>query len=320
MGRGYRGGYLPHRRRRSRRGCATAPSRRRFDERARARHRHRRARRRCWPAIPARSRRPGSASAGPGAGEPIGGGDGGVQRAAGPVRRPPPVVFLRRVARARPHQPGQPEILVDHVKCAAFELPFTTRRAVRPGGRAGSARRPVGGGARPSRQARRGRGGDRPLALDERVVPGGRRQPAHRVVGQLRRGRQDGHDARHRRDRLQHRASRCCTRRPSTSSRAGCIRWSSSTSRAARRTSGASTATTTPTRLRTAASPPSTRRRHRASGRERCARTATCTSSRASWASRRSSSTRTRTSGRASSTCPSSQMHTTSYWLTFPRS
>ena len=39
---------------------------------------------------------------------PIGGGDGGQQRAARSVRRPQPVVLLRRVARARAHRSRQP--------------------------------------------------------------------------------------------------------------------------------------------------------------------------------------------------------------------
>ena len=40
---------------------------------------------------------------------------------------------------------------------------------------------------------------------------------------------------------------------------------------------------------------------------------------RASWASRRSSSTRTRTSARGELDLPEQQMHTTAYWLTMPR-
>ena len=43
--------------------------------------------------------------------------------------------------------PDNLHILVDHVKCAAFELPFTTERGVRPVRRAGGARRPAGSGA-----------------------------------------------------------------------------------------------------------------------------------------------------------------------------
>ncbi len=51
----------------------------------------------------------------------------------------------------------------------------------------------------------------------------------------------------------------------------------------------------------------------------RAATTARCTSPRRWWASRRSSSTRTRTWARASSSMPENEMHTTSYWLTIPR-
>ena len=68
--RGYRGGYLPHRRREIEKGLRDGTrARRRVDQRARTGHRHRRARRGgAGRAIRARSPRRGSASAGPGAG------------------------------------------------------------------------------------------------------------------------------------------------------------------------------------------------------------------------------------------------------------
>ena len=81
----------------------------RLDQRARARHRHRRARRLrdgrisghdCRHLAACRPRRPPR--------RPIGGRDGGQQRAARSVRRPESVVFLRRLARARADRSGQP--------------------------------------------------------------------------------------------------------------------------------------------------------------------------------------------------------------------
>ena len=149
--------------------------------------------------------------------------------------------------------PDNLHILVDHIKCAAFELPFTGDRSVRPARRAGDSRRPGRAGARAPR--RRGRAVD----VDERVVSGRRRQPAVGVVGQLRRRRHDGRDARHRRDRFHERPGDAASERRSTSSKASCIRWSGSISRGARRSCARSTATTTPTRSRTRASRSSTR-------------------------------------------------------------
>ncbi len=82
---------------------------RRVDQRAGARHRHRRARRLRDGRLSRhdrrdlaarRPRRPPQ--------RPLGGGAGGQQRAARSVRRPQPVVLLRRVARARADRPRQP--------------------------------------------------------------------------------------------------------------------------------------------------------------------------------------------------------------------
>jgi DEAD/DEAH box helicase domain-containing protein len=50
--------------------------------------------------------------------------------------------------------PDNLHILVDHVKCAAFELPFTTNEAFRQARSAGRARRAGGAGAGPSRRNR----------------------------------------------------------------------------------------------------------------------------------------------------------------------
>ena len=108
--RGYRGGYLPNAAPRDREGAARRRRPRgRVDQRARARHRHRRARRLGDGRLSGhdrgdvaarRPRRPPH--------EPIGRGDGGQQRAARSVRRPQPVVLLRRVARARADRSRQP--------------------------------------------------------------------------------------------------------------------------------------------------------------------------------------------------------------------
>ena len=49
---------------------------------------------------------------------------GGQQRAARSVHRPEPVVLLRRSPERALIDPDNLHILVDHVKCAAFELPF----------------------------------------------------------------------------------------------------------------------------------------------------------------------------------------------------
>jgi DEAD/DEAH box helicase domain-containing protein len=98
--RGYRGGYLPQRRREIEKGLR---------QRARARHRHRRARRLrdgglprhdCGNVAASRTGRPARRA--------VGGGARGEQRAARPVRDASPGVLLRRLARARARQPRQP--------------------------------------------------------------------------------------------------------------------------------------------------------------------------------------------------------------------
>ena len=99
--------------------------------------------------------------------------------------------------------PDNLHILVDHVKCAAFELPFTTsehtagttsRRCSASWQRAGLS---IAGGRRRWR-------GD--LAVDERVLSGGCGQPAVDFVGQLRRGGYHPGRRRHRRDQLHQRS------------------------------------------------------------------------------------------------------------------
>ena len=104
--------------------------------------------------------------------------------------------------------PDNLHILVDHVKCAAFELPFTTTEQYRPPRRAGSARHPRRRAAwcTARRSKRRDDERRRHVAVDERVVSGRRGQPALDLVRQLRRRRHDARRRRHRRDELQQRA------------------------------------------------------------------------------------------------------------------
>ena len=108
--RGYRGGYLPTAAARDREGAARGRgARRRVDQRARARHRHRRARRVGDGRLSGHDCRHVAARGARGTAQrPVGGGDGGEQRAARSVRRAQPVVLLRRVARARAHRSRQP--------------------------------------------------------------------------------------------------------------------------------------------------------------------------------------------------------------------
>ena len=65
--------------------------------------------------------------------EPVGGGDGREQRAARSVRRPQSrrTSSMRRPS-ARSSIPTTCTSCVDHIKCAAFELPFTPDEHVRP--------------------------------------------------------------------------------------------------------------------------------------------------------------------------------------------
>ena len=155
--------------------------------------------------------------------EPVGGGDGGEQRAARSVRRPQPVVLLRRVARARARSIP--------TTCTSWSITSSARRsscrsapteAFGRHGCAGDPRRAGGAGARAPRPETPSEASTA-VDLDERVVSGRRGQPAVGVVGQLRHRR---HDATRRASSARpiSRAGRPrCTRRRSTSSKGSCI-------------------------------------------------------------------------------------------------
>ena len=204
--------------------------------------------------------------------------------------------------------PDNLHILVDHIKCAAFELPFSRDRHVRPARRAGDSGHPRRAGAR----APGGRG--RAVDLDERVVPGRRGQPAVGVVGQLRHRRHHERDAGDRRDRFHERAVDAAPegdlhrRRAAVPGGAARLRGAQGV-----RPVDRLRLLHDGDQLREGDADRHVRERRGDRGREprqgpaRRRRTAKSTSSRASSASRRSSSTRTRTSGRASSICPSSR-------------
>ena len=113
----------------------------------------------------------------------IGGGDGGVERADRSVRGAASVVLLRRLARARARQSRQPAHPRRSREVRGVRAAVHDRGELRPGERAGSARRAAG--VRPRASLGR-RGCRRAVALDERVVSGQRGQPAIDVVGQLR--------------------------------------------------------------------------------------------------------------------------------------
>ena len=117
----------------------------------------------------------------------IGGGARGEQRADRSVHRPQPVVLLRRVAGARAHQSRQPAHPARSREVRGVRAAVQRRRAVRRRRRRDEVdlqADPVGAGGGRLRPPRR-----RPVELDERVVSGRRRQPAVGVVRQLRRRR-----------------------------------------------------------------------------------------------------------------------------------
>ena len=146
--------------------------------------------------------------------------------------------------------PDNLHILVDHIKCAAFELPFTGDRIVRRARCAGNPALLAEQGLvhRPLRPTTSTRHAGSAVDVDERVVSGRRRQPPVGVVGQLRGRRHDARAARHRRDRLHERPIHASPEGDLHRRGCSCIRSRGSTSKAARRSCARSTATTTRTR------------------------------------------------------------------------
>ena len=114
------------------RAARRAGARRRLDQRAGARHRHRRARRVGDGRLSGHDRRDLAARRPrrP-AHDAIGGGAGREQRADRSVHRPQPVVFLRRVARARAHQSRQPAHPARPREVRRVRAAVQRRRAVR---------------------------------------------------------------------------------------------------------------------------------------------------------------------------------------------
>ena len=195
------------------------PARRRgarggVDQRARARHRHRRARRLGDGRLSGHDRRHLAARRprGP-AQRPIGGGHGGQQRAARSVRRAQPVVFLRRVARARadrsrqPAHPGRSH-QVRGVRAAVHVRP---KRSAAPTCRRSSASWPSRGWSTARTRTRRGPG------------PTSRIRPTPSACGRCRRTTSSSSTSPARRASSARPISRAarprCTRRRSTSSK-----------------------------------------------------------------------------------------------------
>ena len=193
---------------RDREGTARRPGARRgLDQRARAGHRHRRARRvdhgrlsghDCRHVAARGPRRPPRRA--------IRGGDGGVERAGRSVRGPAPVLLLRRLARARADQSGQPA----HPGRITSSAPRSSCRSPPASSTAGwtcrrcsaCCRKPVSCIARAAtRTTTHGA-----VELDQRIVSGRRGEPALGVVRQLRRRRSDRRAEGDRRNRFHQRA------------------------------------------------------------------------------------------------------------------
>jgi hypothetical protein len=177
--RGYRGGYLPLKRREIERGLREGAAGGRLHQRPRAGHRHRRPRRRGAPRLSGQ-RGLGVAAGGPGRPplEHVGRGARRELHAPEPVHRPPSRLLLRVAGGAGTHQPRQPADPREPREVRGLRAALRGRRDVRARGCAGGAGLPGGGASRPS--------GGRAVALDERELSRRRRQPAQRVLGQRR--------------------------------------------------------------------------------------------------------------------------------------
>ncbi len=196
--------------------------------------------------------------------------------------------------------PDNLHILVDHIKCAAFELPFTDAEEFGRHRPAGNPRGALRAGPRAPVDERR-------LVVDERIVSGRCGQLAFRLIGQLRRRRHHARSAGDRRNRLHQRADDAASQGDLHRGREALSGGAVRLRRAERRSCARSTATTT--RRRSPIEGHTDRHvRDRRERRSRAfVRTARSTSCRAWSVSRRSSSTRTRTSAPASSTCRNSR-------------
>ena len=191
-------------------------------------------------------------------GQPVGGGAGGEQRSARSVHRPQPVVFLRRVARARADRSRQPAHPGRSRQMRGVRAAVHRRdEAVRAPRSAGGARHSGRAGARASRAAAA------TIRMRRRATASGRGRtsrirPTRSACGRSRRTISSSSTRPARRASSARPISRAvhrrCIRRRSTSSRASCFRWRSSTSRGAKRSCARSTATTTRRRSPTRAS------------------------------------------------------------------
>ena len=160
------------------------------------------------------------------AGRRVGHVGGGARRELDPpqpVHRQEPRLLLRRARRAGPHQPRQPPDPRQPRQVRGLRAALRGRRALREGEPRRDPEVPRGGEAAAP--------GGGPLALDERQLPGRRGQPA---LGLLRQLRDPGRDAASRGSSPRWtttRPRRWSTRRRSTSSRAGPTSWRSTTTR-----------------------------------------------------------------------------------------
>ena len=250
--------------------------------------------------------------------EPIGGGDGGEQRAARSVRRPQPVVFLRRVARARADRSRQPAHPRRSRQVRGVRAAVHRRRGVRPARRAGDPRRAGRAGARASSGGRRSRRPRTPWTWTNESYPADAvslrsvSSDNFVVVDTTRR------DAGHRRNRFHERAVDAASQGDLHRRRRSCIRWSGSTSRAARRSCARSTATTTRRRSPTRGSRPIDTFATDAVG-ERASHGEVHVVSRVVGFKKIKFYTNENV-GSGELDLPEQQMHTTSYWLTIPAS